>query len=412
MSKSKDSRFWRAQFWRRDADGTLKKVFRSTGTEDEREARRIMEVWMDATRGKVNGEQARRVLAELLGEGGRRITVRAFAGDWLAGRKGEVAAGTFEFYKKAVSGWLAGSGAVADQPIDSLKAADLAAWRTEATRIYSTKTVNHHLRCVRMILKAAVEAGWFRTSPAAGLRHLKETGEEKAAAGRRPFTRTELDKVLAVASVEWRAMVLLGLYTGQRLGDLARLRLSDLEDGAVGIAKTQKTGAKVWAPLPAVALAALAAVPRAKGAKASDPLLPGLYGDLMEKGKGKANELSRQFTDVLVAAGLREPELWVNRKVLAARKAAELATTGVVSKKRKGNELVFHSLRHNTRTWLEESGAPVAVIDALMGQDARTGRRSYTHIGKDAIRTAAEGIHGKMDTVAGAKAKPARKSRA
>ena len=84
---------------------------------------------------------------------------------------------------------------------------------------------------------------------------------------------------------------------------------------------------------------------------------------------------------------------------MAARKAAELAATGVVSKKRKGNELVFHSLRHNTRTWLEESGAPVAVIDALMGQDARTGRRSYTHIGKEALRKAAEGIHGKMATL-------------
>jgi len=97
---------------------------------------------------------------------------------------------------------------------------------------------------------------------------------------------------------------------------------------------------------------------------------------------------------VLAAAGLREKEVRATKQQLAERRAAEVLDRGAVDRRRGKNELVFHSLRHNTRTALEESGAPVAVIDALMGQDARTGRRTYTHIGKDALRRAAEGIHG------------------
>jgi len=349
-----------------------------------------MEVWEDAAGGKVSGEQARRVLSDLLGEQGHRVTVREFFTGWLSRQAGAVERGTLEFYGKAVSRLLKVLPGGADRPLDGLGVPDLEKWREGEAKVLSVTTVNHHLKCVRMVLKGAVDAGWMRKNPAAELRPLRRSREDEAAVSRRPFTREELERVLAVSPAEWQALVLLGLYTGQRLGDLVARRWSDVEEGAVHFERTQKTGAEVWVPLPQRALAALARVRIPECVW----LFPGLHEDVVQKGKGKVNELSRQFAALLAAAGLREAEVYESPKKREMRRAAEVAATGVVSRKRQGQALVFHSLRHNTRTWLEESGAPAAVIDALMGQDARTGRRTYTHIGKDALRRAAEGIHG------------------
>jgi hypothetical protein len=39
--------------------------------------------------------------------------------------------------------------------------------------------------------------------------------------GRRPFKLTELQSLFRAASGEWPGLILFGLYTGQRLGDIA-----------------------------------------------------------------------------------------------------------------------------------------------------------------------------------------------
>ena len=60
---------------------------------------------------------------------------------------------------------------------------------------------------------------------------------------RRPFTVSEIRSVIDVADKEWRSLVLFGLYTGQRLADLATLRWDniDLARNEIRI-KTWKTG--------------------------------------------------------------------------------------------------------------------------------------------------------------------------
>jgi len=43
------------------------------------------------------------------------------------------------------------------------------------------------------------------------------------------FTLPELRSLLAVANDEWKSLILFGLYTGQRLGDLARLTWQNVD---------------------------------------------------------------------------------------------------------------------------------------------------------------------------------------
>jgi len=381
LTKHKDSRFWRAQFYMNG-----KKVCRSTGEVDKREARKIMEVWEDAGQRKIAGEQARRVLADILGATGRRATVREFAEGWLAERKGEVKPESYSFYDKAVKSWLGIIGpAGAEATIDSVSREGLTAWRTASAAVVSTTTTNHYLKVVRMVLKAAVSAGWLRENPALALRPLKKTEAEAGQQNRRAFTKDELGKVLAAATGEWKGLVMLGIYTGQRLGDLAHRPATDLRDGVLHIPKTKKTGAEIWVPLPADVVALLEA-----GRVPGSPwLFPRSVARIEEK-KGKVNGLSREFSLILQSVGLHKGETWVPRK--EAQKALA-AAGGVKDRRRVASELSFHSLRHTTRTWLEESGAPVAVIDALIGQDAKTGR-TYTHIGKEAVAKAAAGLPG------------------
>lgn len=81
--------------------------------------------------------------------------------------------------------------------------------------------------------------------PVAGLEALAQSS-----APRRAFTLDEIRKLLAVAEPDWRTMILLGLYSGQRLQDCARLtwREVDLLQGCISL-ETEKTGRRQVIPV-------------------------------------------------------------------------------------------------------------------------------------------------------------------
>jgi hypothetical protein len=57
-----------------------------------------------------------------------------------------------------------------------------------------------------------------------GTEFVEAVRKERGIKIKRPFTLPGLRSVLALANDEWRSMILFGLYTGQRLGDIATLR--------------------------------------------------------------------------------------------------------------------------------------------------------------------------------------------
>ncbi len=63
-------------------------------------------------------------------------------------------------------------------------------------------------------------------NPAAKVPLLKALVSE---ARRRAFSVKELQALLDVTDTDWRGMILFGVFTGQRLGDIIRLRWSDVE---------------------------------------------------------------------------------------------------------------------------------------------------------------------------------------
>ena len=106
------------------------------------------------------------------------------------------------------------------------------------------------MKILRMIFRRARLDGVTFTDAAEGVASVKMPRKER----RRPFTVEELRAILAVAEGEWRGLVLFCIYSGQRLGDLARLTWENVDftaDGGRGLLRliTGKTGRSQFIPL-------------------------------------------------------------------------------------------------------------------------------------------------------------------
>src|SRR5271165_4980032 len=88
------------------------------------------------------------------------------------------------------------------------------------------RTANHDLRAVKTLFKSAREDDVIAEDPAAS---VKSAHNKAISPTKRPFTLDELRVVLDVADPEWKSMILFGLYTGQRLADVATLRWSNVD---------------------------------------------------------------------------------------------------------------------------------------------------------------------------------------
>jgi integrase len=191
---------------------------------------------------------------------------------------------------------------------------------------------------------------------------------------KRPFRLEELRALLDVADPEWRSMILFGLYTGQRLGDIARLTWANLDlPGARIRLTTQKTGKVLIIPMAEPLVRHVESLPVSD--QAETPLHPRAYGSWQNTGKVVA--LSNQFAQILFQAGLRQSTAHVTRG------------TGR-SGKRQMCPLSFHSLRHTATTLLHEAGVPAAVAQALIGHDSEAIHQLYVGVGFEALKKAAD----------------------
>jgi len=199
---------------------------------------------------------------------------------------------------------------------------------------------------------------------------VSEKSEQK-----RPFTLAELQAILAVANPEWRSLILFGLYTGQRLGDLVSLSWNniDLERGEVRLV-TSKTSRTMIIPMAAPLRSHIESLPAGDNPQA--PLHPRAFAVLSQT--GNVSTLSIAFGDLLVQAGLRANPSSGNHR-----------NRGVGhSGRRRINALSFHSLRRTATTLLHEAGVPSTVAQALIGHDSEEVHSDYITIGREALRAA------------------------
>jgi integrase len=299
---------------------------------------------------------------------------RVFSSSWLATKKLEVSPSTMDFYTNFVEKFCVFLGEAADNgDMGEITREQILAFRNHEmeTLGLAPRTINHDLKGVRMVFKAAKRDGLIPENPANEVKTVSTRGENKT---RRPFSIDEIRAVLSVSDPEWKSMILFGLYTGARLANVATLTWQNIDLAAGEIRYIARKGQKsMILPLAGALAAHVETLPTSDIPDA--PLHPRAYDIVVTQ--SKSGHLSNQFASLLAQAGLREKP--VHRKTHGKGRGYGSGQSA----------LSFHCLRHTAVTMLKEAGIPVAVVMELVGHDSKEMSQHYTHVGKAAMTTAA-----------------------
>lgn len=362
------------------ADG--KRYQRSTGikvtgkVEARRQAQKVADEYEDIARRKRNAQQVQRVFKDLYQEITAtdlpNSTVRDFGDRWLARKKAEVSPSTFVFYEGAYKRFLEFLGEKADAALFEITRDDIQRWRDDQAEKVSPSTVNHRLKFTRMLFTAARREGLIADNPAEDVPVLKRDTKST----RRPFTLAEVRSLLESSDPEWKSMILFGLYTGQRLGDIAKLQWDqvDREAGEIRI-QTAKTGRYQKIPIPPPLQKHIESLP--KPAHGQVPLHE--KAEEIVSTQGKTGSLSIQFHKIMSDAGIVEKKTHKKKKENPDGKV-----------QRAESRVSFHSLRHTTTSLLKNAGVSPAIAEEFVGHDSAEMNRVYTHIELKSMKKAAK----------------------
>jgi integrase len=358
-----------------------RRVFRSTKTNDRKQALEICRTWhkaaLKARNGKLSVDAAREVIAQGVSdvftaaniESLPSAFIKSWCETWTEAKAIQTEESTHARYKRVIERFTSFLGeAKSKRDLSTLQASDVARFRDREAKELSRSTANLGVKVLRICLGEAVRQGLLAVNPAVRVKLLKSTAESK----RRAFTLAEIKRILKACGddTEWRGLVLFGLYLGQRLGDLAKLtwRAVDLDTGEVAFS-TRKTGRRIVLPLVQPLADYLASIP------ASDN--PNAFIFPSAASAKRTASLSNQFRDILVAAGLVEPRPRGHKSTGKGRDQA-----------REVSEISFHSLRHSAVTMLKAAGVSDFIAREIVGHESAAVSRQYTHLTTDDKRAA------------------------
>jgi len=287
---------------------------------------------------------------------------------WLKIKKVENAPATWKNYRGVVNRFL---DAIEDKDLSFITVNDLINHRDNLAEKLTITTTNNHLAILSIAFQDALRNERIESNPAALVRRIKRKGGTTNI--RRAFTLPELKKILDVANNEWVGIILTGLYTGQRLGDIVSLTWDNVDVRREEISLTTiKTGRRILLPIHSALLVHFLTLPAPDNS--DTPVFPDAYA-IVKRQLGRTSTLSNQFRSILVSAGLAPP-----RSGMAEREGR--------AGKHRGNPLSFHCLRHTATSLFKNVGVGEAVARDIIGHDSKAISDNYTHIDDDAKRNA------------------------
>jgi len=362
-----------------------RRVFRSTKTRDKKQALEICRAWhkaaLKARNGKLSVDAAREVIAQGVSdvftaanvESLPSASIKAWCETWLQAKAIEAEETTHARYKRVIERFTDFLGeAKSNRDLATLQASDIVRFRDREARERARATANLGVKVLRVCFGEAVRQGLLTVNPAVRVKLLKSTAESK----RRSFTLAEIKRILKACEhiPEWRGLVLCGLYLGQRLGDLAKLtwRAVNFETGEIAFT-AHKTGRRIVLPLVQPLPNYLSTLPASDNPDA--PIFPNAAR------VKRTGTLSNQFREILVEAGLVEPQPWGHRKKPDSTGKGRTAA-------REMSEISFHSLRHSAVTMLKAAGVSDFIAREMVGHESAAVSRQYTHLTTDDKRAA------------------------
>jgi len=293
-------------------------------------------------------------------------TLEAYLNSWLSKKSLEVADASYSEYEHVVKTLRDFMKDKVNRPMDAITARDIDGFRAHVAARVSGVSVNKYLRILRGVWTMALKEGIARENIFDRVEMVK-TDESKK---RRAFSMPELKRIIEVCgNSEWRGIVLMGLYTGQRLGDCVSVRWQDIDltEQEIHI-RTKKTARPMSLPIAPPLLKYL------MSNAGDDPNAP-VFPKASASYDQSRSTVSRQFGEILATAGLAE------------KKDHKTKQEGRSARRKTGN-LSFHCLRHTATSLLKNAGVSDVVAREIIGHDSEAISRVYTHIEKGTLKKA------------------------
>ena len=351
-----------------------KRTFRSTKQTDRKAAetfcQRLEYASHESRAGRLTETRAHELISEIVehatGEPLRNYTVEEWLREWLRGKEATKTESTSLKYGNAINGFLASLGNRARLNVNQIAPRDVLRWRD--ARILdglNPSTTNDQVKIIRMAFTSARKQGFIAHNPAEAVEMLPEDTDP----ARQPFSVEQVQAILRAAEGDWRGAIMLAVYTGARLQDVANMRWEsvDLQNKWIAF-KVGKTKQRLKLPMHDALHDFLLELPAPDSGKAF--LFPSLAG----KGTGGKSGLSMAFARIMNRAHVR----------------GEVVRERQGEKGRSVNSLSFHSFRHTLTSIMANAGVPVEVRQKFTGHASADMNQHYTHHEISTLRAAVE----------------------
>ena len=333
---------------------------RSTKQTDKRKALLIAvefeRVEALACRSAVSTRQMQKILNDMLEKTNEEAIVtpstEKYLRDWLTGIEQKNSKGTHERYKHTVDLFLKQIGSVAKSPVTSISSSHIESFLNARLKDgVASKTVSVDIKTLSAAFNRAERYSVILKNPVTPVELPKVESSERDI-----FSPTQVAQLLAAAGPksDWFTLILLGYFTGQRLGDCAALEWKNVDmKGRVIHFKQLKTGKKVQVPMSEDLLEHLNFLAEFVDSKFVCP-------ELAERGSAGAHGLSESFGRIVKRAGIDSQKIKGKGKIHF-------------------NRLTFHSLRHSFNTTMAEAGVSQEIRMKLTGHSSIGINDRYTH---------------------------------
>ena len=365
------SPFWFACY----PDRNGKTVRKSTKTSDRAAATRMSLEWERAEQAAREGHASiatfQKVMSDIsekvMGEALPSMSIRQYFEEWLSYLPRTNAPATVERYSHTARLFLESLGKVADQPLRGIQSRHIEIFlHKRMDQGSAPKTAIVDVKAIGGALRRAERYGYIDKNPVPAVKLPKAASTE-----REVFTLDEIHQLVKAAPDEdWQTLILLGAFTGARLGDCLRLTWDNLiPEHKVLLFRQAKTDKDVMLPIHADLLIHLNRLSR------TGTVGP-LCRSLANKSQAGKHGLSEGFKRIVRRAG-------IDLMVVKGKGSRNFARR------------TFHSLRHTFSSMLATRGVSEELRMRLTGHSSRDIHQRYTHLNTATLQEAIDTIPAK-----------------
>ncbi len=245
----------------------------------------------------------------------------------------------------------------------------------------SAGTFNKHIRLIKLVFRILSPDAGITVNPWNTITTKKQIQQS-----RRELTTDELVRITTSATGEFRLLLMVGIYTGLRMGDCCTLRWNEIDLRRRCILrvpnKTARSNGKiVFIPLFRDLSAML------QKARQTSRHTVYVMPEMADLYKNHRDVLIDRIQQYLLNCGIDCHKTDTGHQIMRDSSGNPMLTEHnnvrtAYTGKRAVVDVGFHSLRHTFVTLCRERNIPLAVVEAIVGHSNPTLTRVYTHMGE------------------------------